>query len=1265
MRWAPVAFLPSPLTALAARSYPSTAPSGARAALPFLDLRFTPQYPAQSPLDDVLRLVVPGTDDYVEERYAYEIGKVLSDWSSAVKAGSTWTAVAAKLLDPSIQGTRLTSAQESKVRSGYGLEVVRRHFAGEVIAGQERFLAELRNYFSEWAGVDTAQFEIVGMEQVASTPLSVRATIRYEVVGSVETMKGREQRIGVWRTRWKRDQAGTWRAVQWEAREETVSRAIDPIFLDVTAQALGQTESYANQLLRGVDHWRTVLDGACGIDVYGNNGVAAGDFDADGFDDLYVCQPAGLPNRLYHNRGDGTFEDVTQSAGVGVLDATACAVFADFENKGLQDLLVVCGSGPLLFLNQGRGKFSLKRDAFHFAKAPQGAFTHAAVADYDRDGRLDIYFCLYSYYLGLDQYHYPAPYFDARNGPPNFLMRNAGNARFEDRTEQSGLNVDNDRFSFACAWGNYSGSGAPDLYVANDFGRNNLYRNNGDGTFQSIATLAGVEDPGAGMSACWLDIDNDGRQDIYVSNMWSAVGIRVSNEKRFHEKESEEIRGLYRRHAGGNSLYRYGGNGKFKNISADAGVEMGRWAWSSDAWDFDHDGYADLYIANGYISGGGGDTRAEVDASSFFWRQVVAKSPTDRAPSPAYERGWNAINEVIRSDATWNGYERNVFYANNRDGTFSDVSGVVGLDFVDDSRAFALADLDHDGRLEVVLKNRTGPQLRVLRNGMTEIGSAIAFRLRGSKSNRDAIGAAVTVDSPGLQQTKYVQAGTGFLSQHSKELFFGLGKSEGNVSATIRWPSGVTQSFEKLPVGHRIAIEEGKHDYEAMTFGSSCAAYVPTREPRRSPVLSSAVETWLIEPLSAPEFSLPDLSDKKRDLRSFGREPVLLHFWVASSPDSIEQLRRLQKARDVLSSSGLGVAAINVDHPQNRETLRAVAAKENFSFPILLATPEIAGVYNILYRYLFDRRRNLEFPTSFLVDGDGKIVKVYQGPVSPERLIGDVKSIPRSAPERTRKGLPFEGTLCIDAFRRNEFTYGVAFYQRGYFEQAAASFQQVIESKPEEPEAYYNLGTLYLRQNALGDARHYLERAVTLRPDYGEAWNNLGMIAAQQGQPEEAIRDFRKSLELKPDYVIALVNLGNFYRRQEAYGEADRLLSRALELEPGDAEVNYSVGMLFARENQLARATQQIERALDLRPEYPDALNNLGVLFVRQQRYSEAKERFETCIRVAPSFDQAYLNLARLYVLLDDRGKAREVLQTLLQKQPEHKLARQTLEMLD
>ena len=135
--------------------------------------------------------------------------------------------------------------------------------------------------------------------------------------------------------------------------------------------------------------------------------------------------------------------------------------------------------------------------------------------------------------LGLDQYHYPVPYFDARNGPPNFLLHNEGNATFRTGPQAAGLNADNDRYSFACAWGDLNADGSPDLYVANDFGRSNLYRNNGDGTFTAVSTEAGVEDAGAGMSACWFDFDNDGNQDIYVANMWSAAGQRVSEQEDF------------------------------------------------------------------------------------------------------------------------------------------------------------------------------------------------------------------------------------------------------------------------------------------------------------------------------------------------------------------------------------------------------------------------------------------------------------------------------------------------------------------------------------------------------------------------------------------------------------------------------------------------------------------------------------------------------------------------------------------------------------
>src|ERR1035438_3371212 len=1257
MRWAPVLFVPAPIHNPLFRTGLQEIATAQASKFPFADARFTPHYPAKSPLDDVLRLAAPGTDEYVTEGYAFEVMAMLEEWSQHLKAEPPATETLSKFVDRPIQATALIPIRDSRLRSGDGIEVRRREFASSLLPGRERFLEEIKNYLAPLERVETADFEIYECTQVGETPLTLEASIRYDLVGTRDHV--REERIGSWRTQWSRNESGAWRVLKWSAAEEIVSRAAGRIFVDITSRALGGTESYKEQLLRGSDYWRTVLDGVIGLDVYGNNGLAVGDFDNDGLDDLYVCQPAGLPNRLYRNRGDGTFEDVTEKSGVGVLDFTACALFADFENRGLQDLLVVCATGPLLFSNDGNGKFSLKREAFRFANPPQGAFTHAAAADYDRDGRLDVYFCLYSYYQGLDQYRYPVPYFDARNGPPNYLFHNEGNGVFQDRTEAAGLNIDNDRYSFACSWGDGNGDGWPDLYVVNDFGRNNLYRNRGDGTFAAVSTEAHVDEAGAGMSACWLDFDNDGKQDIYAAGMWVAAGMRVFGQSHFHDGEPEKLRELYRRHMAGNSLYRNQGNGTFQNVGMNAGVEMGRWSWSTDAWDFDHDGYPDLYVANGYISG-----VEQRDVSSFFWRQVVAKSPQDSSPSPDYERGWSAMNELIRSDSTWNGHERNVFFANNRDGTFSNVSGVVGMDFRDDSRAFALADLDGDGRLEIVLKNRNAPQIRILRLAMDGIGGSITLRLRGTKSNRDAIGAAVTVEAGTLRQTKYLQAGSGFLSQHTKELFFGLGKNQAPVRVTVRWPSGLTQAFDGLPINHRVEIEEGARDFRAKPFATSPHSWQQPGDPANAEILPSSVGTWLIEPVSAPDFSLPDLAGTLHDLRSFHGRFLLLNFWATASPACRDQLRHLAKSQSVLASSGLRVVAVNVDDPSDPGAVQAFTAEEGITFPILLATQDVAGIYNIVYRYMLDRHKDLCFPTSFLIDEAGNIVKLYQGTLTPDHLLQDLASAPKSPADRVRKALPFPGTLHQDTFKRNAFTYGVAFFQHGFLDQAAESFKQVIAQKPDDPEAYYNLGTLCLRRNSLEEAQKYLAQTVKLRPNYPEAWNNLGMIAAQEGNIAEAIRNFQQSLQLRPSYATALLNLGNVYRRQGDLEESEKLLNRALDSEPKNPEVNYALGMLYAHRNQTERAVQYLEEAIGLRPDYSDALNNLGVLFVQAQRYPEAEEKFKACIREAPTFDQAYLNLARLYLVLHEKEKARAALQSLLKEQPQHKVAQQMLQML-
>jgi Flp pilus assembly protein TadD/peroxiredoxin len=1258
LRWAPTVVLPTPFSF--SGLYPWLFPPRSHnPAFSLTDHHFTPHYPSRSPLEDVLNYVVPGLDTFKTELFAAEIAIPLNRWSTALKNSIPSIDTLTAYLAASLGFNELLAASRSAATITNAPQLQKLLPAEALESGRDQFIEKITAYFASLAKLHTAEFEIKHLQQSSKDPLRIETEVGYAFIG--QRANGHwEERLGTWKLDWSKNSAGAWLVDHWLFTGESRATIAAPIFQDVTAATLGTIESYQRQLLLGVDHWRTVLDGACGIDVYGNHGIAAGDFDGDGFDDLYICQPSGLPNRLYRNLGDGTFEDATERSGLGILDATACAIFADFENRGRQDLLVVCASGPLLFLNQGNGGFQLKRDAFSFAQPPQGTFTHAAVADYDRDGRLDIYFCLYSYYLGLDQYHYPSPYFDARNGPPNFLFHNEGNAKFIDRTAYSGLNVENDRFSFSCAWGDLDSNGWPDLYVANDFGRSNLYRNRGDGTFEAISDAAAVNDPGAGMSACWCDFDNDGKQDVYVANMWSAAGQRISEQEIFHQKDPQEIQSLYRRHSRGNSLYKNSGNAHFQNISAPAGVEMGRWAWSSDFWDFDHDGYSDLYIANGYISGG-----AAPDLGSFFWRQVVGNSPSSSTPSLAYERGWNAINELIRSDFAWAGFERNTLYLNNRDGSFTEISGIAGMDFLDDSRAFALADLDHDGRLEVILKNRNGPQVRILHNTLTEIGDSISFGLRGTKSNRDAIGASVTVQSGALRQTKYLQSGTGFLSQHSKELFFGLGKAQPKVVATIHWPSGLIQSFESLPVNHRISIEEGKPTFLATRFDRVPSPTTQQLLPANLNRLPASSQTWLLDPLPAPDFTLSSLTGNAISLHALRGETILLNFWSQDSLECLEQLISLQSLHADSRARSLQILCINVDDPPDAATLSAFAAQHRLTLPVLRATPEVAGIYNILYRFLFDRRRDLPLPCSFLVDQNSTIVKIYQGPFDSKQLWLDSSSIPKTDSDRTSKALPFPGTLHNGSFQRNDFTYGVALFQRGYLDPAAASFKQVVAAKPDDPEAYYNLGTLYLRKNDLAEAEQFLQQTVKLRPDYPEAWNNLGMIAGQQNRADEAIRNFKQSIFLRPDYTVALVNLGNVYRRQGNLADASALFNKALALEPENPEANYSLGMLFARQNDSARAIELLQKAAATRPDYPDAWNNLGVLLVRQGQNSAAEEKFKRCIEVAPNFDQAYLNLAQLYAIANEKEKARAVLESLLHLQPQHKLAQQALEMLN
>ena len=375
-------------------------------------------------------------------------------------------------------------------------------------------------------------------------------------------------------------------------------------FRDVTSEALGANASYRDILLPSIDHFRSRLDAAVGIGVYGHNGLAIGDADGDGLEDIYVPTAAGLPNILYRAGADGAFTDVSRESGVDLLDGTSQALFLDLDNDSDQDLFLVTEQKLAVLLNDGSGRFLHSEDAIAENTAGTATPLSATAADYDLDGLVDLYICSYVFWRGGSNSagtRLPIPYHEAHNGAANILLRNLGAGRFENATTASGLDANNQRFSFAAAWGDYDGDGYPDLYIANDFGSNNLWRNRGDGTFEETTVDAGVEDVGAGMSVSWEDYDNDGDLDLYVGNMFSAAGQRVTGGDDY-KFDDRQLQSVYRRHARGNSLFRNSGDGTFEDVSLESGAWFGRWAWGSDFLDFNLDGHEDIYVQNGFLT---------------------------------------------------------------------------------------------------------------------------------------------------------------------------------------------------------------------------------------------------------------------------------------------------------------------------------------------------------------------------------------------------------------------------------------------------------------------------------------------------------------------------------------------------------------------------------------------------------------------------------------------------------------------------------------
>lgn len=516
----------------------------------------------------------------------------------------------------------------------------------------------------------------------------------------------------------------------------------------------------------GLDFEHT--DGKSGMRLFNEYlGAGAGffDYNNDGHLDIYLIngapqteqskdrQPPNPTNALYHNNGDGTFSNVTISTGVGHTGYGVGGAAGDYDNDGDLDLYVTNFGPNTFYRNNGDGTFEDVSVIAGVANTQWG--TSCAFADVDNDGFLDLYITNYADYAverdkrcvirGIWQYCGPGTY------PPDsdVLYQNNGDGAFTDMSTKSGVLEVPAYHGLGVAFADYDNDGDQDLYVANDQDANFLFQNRGDGTFDEVALLSGVgySDMGkeeAGMGTAFGDYDNDGLLDLTVSNF--------QNET--------------------NTLYHNQGGDFFADETITTGIAEVTYSylgWGISFFDYDNDGYKDIFVANGHVL----DNVVEVDRSTTYPQQ-------------------------------------NLLFRNLGDGTFADVTNQAGsgLALRKVSRGAAFGDYDNDGDIDILISNWNQP-VDLLRNEGGNLNNWVQFRAVGIKSNRSGIGARIKVAAGGLTQFAEVQSGGSYLSFSDLRVHFGLGKAEKVDLVEIRWPSGQIDTTENLAVNRQFTAAEG------------------------------------------------------------------------------------------------------------------------------------------------------------------------------------------------------------------------------------------------------------------------------------------------------------------------------------------------------------------------------------------------------------------------------------------------------------------------
>ncbi len=543
--------------------------------------------------------------------------------------------------------------------------------------------------------------------------------------------------------------------------------AAAPWFEEVTAAAGLATPHHVRRFR---NPYARIMDGYTALGA----AAAVADFDGDGFEDVFLTDSAeDGRNHLYRNRGDFTFVDVAAAAGVAAGndadDASADALWFDADGDGDDDLLVVRFGRSLLYENRGDGTF---RDATRDAGLDRRLNSITAIAfDVDRDGDLDLvlgnYFAPVDLFAPDDPRFFPESFESADNGGGVTLYRNDGHAHFTDVTAAAGLAA-HSGWTLDVGHADADADGDDDLYVASDFGSDRLYLNDGDGTFTDATAAALGIDTKKGMNVDWGDFDGDGRLDVFVTNITDA----------------------YMRE--GNFLWHNDGDGTFTDVAREAGVWDTGWGWGGKFFDYDNDGWLDLYTVNGWVSAGPEDYVLDIFS-------LIVKPQVDLTDA----RNWPPMG-----GKTFSGYQRDHLFHNEGGTLFQDAGARHGVDSIADGRGVAIADFDNDGRLDLLVTN-AGAAPQLWRNRLPTGAHWVSFRLEGGPSNRDAIGAQVRVTAAGRERLAFVDGGNGFAGQSSRRLHFGLGDATRIERLDVRWPSGRRQVFTGLAADRIYRLVEG------------------------------------------------------------------------------------------------------------------------------------------------------------------------------------------------------------------------------------------------------------------------------------------------------------------------------------------------------------------------------------------------------------------------------------------------------------------------